>query len=208
MSEYRKKNGMTAVFLFAVSGGMVGMAFASAPLYRLFCQVTGFGGTPKTDIMAKPTALSDRFIAVRFDANIHSSLPWRFQPAQRQIKVRLGETALAHYTAKNLSDTPLVGTATFNVTPFKTAEFFSKVDCFCFTEQRLMPGEEVSMSVSFFVDPELLDDPSAKEVRTITLSYTFFQAEKDKAAEKKPITKGGGISSAAEQRRRPVRDSG
>ncbi len=208
MSEYRKKNGLTAVVLFAAAAGMLGMAFASAPLYRLFCQVTGFGGALKTDVTAKPTALSNRFITVRFDANVHSSLPWRFQPEQRQVKVRLGETALAHYIAKNLSDTPLVGTATFNVTPYKTATYFSKVDCFCFTEQRLMPGEEVSMAVSFFVDPEILEDPNAKGVQAITLSYTFFHAEEDTATEMERINKGSKIGSTAEQRRRSERDSG
>ena len=175
MNKARAKNGVTAVLLFTVAGGMVALAFASVPLYRLFCQVTGFGGTPKI-AAAATTAPSDRTITVRFDANVNPALPWRFRPAQREMTVRVGETVLAHYLARNQSDAPVTGTATYNVTPYRAATYFAKVACFCFTEQVLQPAQEVAMPVSFFVDPELFTDPDTKEVRTVTLSYTFFRA--------------------------------
>jgi cytochrome c oxidase assembly protein subunit 11 len=174
-----KRRRLTAFLLVGLVGGMVGLAFASVPLYRLFCQVTGYGGTPRVEAGAEvgaPVGV-EAFITVRFDANVNSALPWAFEPEQRQVRVRLGESALAHYRARNLSASPVVGTATFNVTPFKAAQYFAKIDCFCFTEQRLEPGQEIPMPVSFYVDPAILDDPDAREVRTITLSYTFFRAE-------------------------------
>ena len=182
MDKAGARNGVTAVLLFTVAGGMVGLAFASVPLYRLFCQVTGFGGTPKI-ATAPAAAPSDRTITVRFDANVGPALPWRFRPARREMTVRVGETALAHYLARNQSDAPVTGNATFNVTPFKAAPYFVKVACFCFTEQVLQPGEEASMPVSFFVDPDLFTDPDTKEVRTVTLSYTFFRATTPEDAE-------------------------
>jgi cytochrome c oxidase assembly protein subunit 11 len=171
---------VTAAVLFGVVGGMVGLSFASVPLYRLFCQVTGYGGTPNTESVAVPATVSDHVVTVRFDANVNSALPWRFKPGQREVRVRLGEEALIHYTAVNLSDAPITGTATFNVAPYKAAQYFSKIECFCFTEQRLLPGEEVAMPVTFYVDPALLDDVDARDVKVITLSYTFYPAdEKD-----------------------------
>ena len=168
-----------AAVLVAVAGGMVGLAFASVPLYRLFCQVTGYGGTPRVAVGADAGAALDREITVRFDATVNSALPWRFRPVQREMRVRLGEPALAFFAAANVSDAPVVGTATFNVTPAKAARFFVKTQCFCFTEQRLAAGEEASMPVSFFVDPEILADANARDVDTITLSYTFFRADAD-----------------------------
>lgn len=174
-TDKRKKNRLTAVVLFTVAGSMVGLAFAAVPLYRLFCQVTGFGGTPKIAAQA-PAESSDRTITVRFDANVNPALPWRFRPEKTQVTVRAGEPTLAYYRATNLSDAPLTGTATFNVTPFKAGEYFSKIDCFCFTEQRLEAGEEVTMGVQFFVDPEIFNDPNTQDVTTITLSYTFYPA--------------------------------
>jgi cytochrome c oxidase assembly protein subunit 11 len=174
-TDKRKKNRLTAVVLFTVAGSMVGLAFASVPLYRLFCQVTGFGGTPKITAQA-PAESSEKTITVRFDANVNPALAWRFRPDKTQVTVRAGEPTLAYYRATNLSDAPLTGTATFNVTPFKAGEYFSKIDCFCFTEQRLAAGEEVAMGVQFFVDPEIFNDPNTQDVTTITLSYTFFPA--------------------------------
>ena len=175
-TDNRKKNRLTAMVLFTVAGGMVGLAFAAVPLYKLFCQVTGFGGTPKIAAQPPAAAPSDRTITVRFDANANPALPWRFLPEKTQVTVRAGEPALAFYRATNLSDAPLTGTATFNVTPFKAGEYFSKIDCFCFTEQHLAAGEEVAMGVRFFVDPGIFTDPNTQDVTTITLSYTFFPA--------------------------------
>jgi cytochrome c oxidase assembly protein subunit 11 len=180
MNTSGRKRAVTAAVLFGVVGAMVGLSFASVPLYRLFCQATGYGGTPKTENVAAPAAISDHVVTIRFDANVNSALPWRFEPGQREVTLRLGEEALIHYTAENLSDAPITGTATFNVTPYKAAQYFSKIECFCFTEQRLSPGEEVAMPVSFYVDPALLDDVDARDVKTITLSYTFYPADKDK----------------------------
>ncbi len=176
MAGNRRKNRAFAVTLFAVAGAMVGLTFASVPLYRLFCQVTGFGGTPRVGAAVEAVPVSERTITVFFDANVNASLPWQFRPVQRRMRVRAGETVLAFYRASNESQGPLTGTATFNVTPYKAAIYFSKVDCFCFTEQRLEPGQVVEMPVSFFVDPAIFSDPDTREVRSITLSYTFFRA--------------------------------
>ncbi len=184
MTKPRRKNTSTAVLLFSVAGGMVGLAFAAAPLYQLFCQVTGFGGTPKIEAAAPSPSPSRgaapaREITVRFDANVNPALPWRFAPEQRKIVVRAGEAAEISYLARNLSDRPTTGTATFNVTPYKAGEYFSKVQCFCFTEQRLGAGEEAVMGVRFHVDPEIFTDPNTRDVKVITLSYTFFRAKND-----------------------------
>ncbi|MFZ1415224.1 MAG: cytochrome c oxidase assembly protein [Defluviicoccus sp.] len=171
---------LTAVLLFGVVAGMAGLAFASVPLYRLFCQVTGFAGTPKTGAYvgaASAAAGAAEAVTIRFDANVNSHLPWQFAPVERQVVVRPGEEVLIHYRAQNLADRPITGTATFNVTPFKAAQYFNKIECFCFTEQTLKPGEDVSMPVVFYVDPQLFDDPNTAEVRKITLSYTFFPVE-------------------------------
>lgn len=199
----RKKNRLTAVVLFAVAGSMVGLAFAAVPLYKLFCQITGFGGTPK--IAAQPPAEpSDRTITVRFDANVNPALPWRFRPEKTQITIRAGEPALAYYRVLNQSDSAITGTATFNVTPFKAGKYFSKIDCFCFTEQRLEAGQEVAMGVEFFVDPEIFNDPSTQDVTAITLSYTFYPVAKgkEKKAEKPQQAKAPAPDSA---RDRPVK---
>jgi cytochrome c oxidase assembly protein subunit 11 len=168
---------LTATVLAAVAVGMTGLSFASAPLYRLFCQVTGFAGTPNTQNVGQPAAVSDKAVTVRFDANVNSALPWRFKPVQHQVDVRLGQEVLVYYTAKNTSDRPLTGTATFNVTPFKAAPYFTKLECFCFTEQTLQPGEEVQMPVLFYVDPALAESEEASDVHKITLSYTFFRVD-------------------------------
>ncbi len=154
---------------------MIGLSYAAVPLYQLFCQVTGYGGTTQRADAASGTVLN-RTVTVRFDASISSDLDWSFKPVQRQITLRVGENALAFYSAANRSATPLTGTATFNVTPEIAGSYFSKVDCFCFTEQTLQPGQAVDMPVSFYVDPAIVDDPSTARIEEITLSYTFFRS--------------------------------
>lgn len=173
MASIKTKNLRVAAVCFTVVAGMVGLAFASVPLYRLFCQVTGIGGTPSIRA-AGPEGISDVDVAVRFDANVSPALGWKFRPLEREVHLKLGEERLAFYEATNLTDKPLVGTATFNVTPLKVGQYFVKIDCFCFTEQTLMPGETVQMPVTFYVDPELAKDKGTDDVHTITLSYTFF----------------------------------
>lgn len=175
MVEARRRNLAAAALLFGTAAGMVGLTYASVPLYKLFCQVTGFGGT--TQVAAKaPGAVAGRTITVRFDANVARDLPWRFEPAAASVEARVGESVLAFYRARNVSDAPISGTATFNVTPHKAGPFFAKVECFCFTEQTLAPDEVVDLPVSFFIDPEILKSPEAKDFGEITLSYTFFRA--------------------------------
>jgi cytochrome c oxidase assembly protein subunit 11 len=173
---------LTALLISGVAAGMVGLSFASVPLYRMFCQATGFGGTPRTEDVARSTQVVDRRVTVRFDANVAKRLPWEFRPEQRQVTVRLGEEMLVHYSATNHSDRPVTGTASFNVVPEKAAPYFSKIACFCFTEQTLQPGEQVSMPVLFYVDPLLIEDAEANDVSTITLSYTFFRTDAEPAA--------------------------
>ena len=155
---------------------MLGLTAAAVPLYRLFCQVTGYGGTTQV-AEAPPAAPLARTIKVRFNADVDPSLPWSFRPVQREIEVHIGEQQLAFYRAQNQSDRAIVGQAVYNVTPFKAGAYFDKLACFCFEEQRLAPGEEVDMPVSFFVDPAILDDPNTRDLTTITLSYTFFRRE-------------------------------
>jgi cytochrome c oxidase assembly protein subunit 11 len=170
-----RRNIASAVLLFGAAAGMAGLAFASVPLYRLFCQVTGFGGTTRV-ATAAPGAVAGRTVTVRFDANVARDLPWRFEPTMPSLRVAVGENALAYYRVRNLSDKPVTGSATFNVTPHKAGPYFAKVECFCFTEQTLAPGETVDMPVSFFIDPEILRQAEADDVSEITLSYTFFRA--------------------------------
>lgn len=167
---------LTGLVLFGLAGGMVGLSFAAVPFYRWFCQVTGYGGTPRTDARAAPSTIEDRVVTVYFDANVNSKLPWRFRPERREIQARLGETVLAFYTARNDSAAPVTGTATFNVTPHSVGRYFDKIDCFCFTEQTLAPGQETRMPVTFFVDPGIAKDPVTRNVGAITLSYTFYPA--------------------------------
>ena len=174
----RRRNARTGVVLTGVVAGMIGLSFASVPLYRLFCQVTGFGGTTQV-AEAAPGAVSERVIKVRFNADTGPGLPWTFKPVQREIALKVGESGLAYYRARNLADVAVTGTSTFNVTPLKAGQYFSKVQCFCFDEQRLEAGQELDMAVSFFVDPAILSDRNLDDVTTITLSYTFFRAPDD-----------------------------
>ncbi|MGF1660348.1 MAG: cytochrome c oxidase assembly protein [Rubrimonas sp.] len=170
-----RRNLRTVGALAGVAVFMVGMSFAAVPLYDMFCRVTGFGGTTMTAERPSDVVL-DRTISVRFDAST-IGIEWRFKPVQREMTVRLGETGLAFYEATNLSDRPITGTASYNVTPYSTGGYFAKIDCFCFIEQTLQPGETVQMPVSFYVDPEIVDDAEAGRVPTITLSYTFYETE-------------------------------
>jgi len=171
----RQRNLVTVFALLCIVGGMGTLVAYAAPLYDLFCRVTGYGGTTQVATASADRVL-DRRITVRFNADAASELPWRFQPQQRQIDVRVGEQALAFYRARSTADEAVTGTATFNVTPAKAGLYFSKIDCFCFTEQTLQPGETVDLPVQFFIDPAIADDPNLDDVTTITLSYTFFRA--------------------------------
>ena len=157
---------------------MAMLVVASVPLYQMFCQVTGIGGTTGTaEYAPDESMILDREVTVLFNADINGKLPWYFKPAQRRVKVKIGEEALIFYKAVNNSDEPITGVATFNVTPFKTAYYFNKIECFCFTEQTLQPGEEVDMAVSFYIDPEFVEDEDVDEIKEMTLSYTFFPSE-------------------------------
>ncbi|MCC8431403.1 cytochrome c oxidase assembly protein [Reyranella aquatilis] len=179
-ADIAAKNRKVARRLFLATAGMGGFAYASAPLYDLFCRTTGFGGTPVVS-QAGDRPILDRTVNVRFDSNVDTALPWKFQPLQREVKVRLGEEYLAHYRVTNLSQRPAVGTSTYNVTPETAGGWFNKIQCFCFTEQLLLPGQSVDMPVIFFVDPELDKDRRYDNIRTITLSYTFFEAKTERA---------------------------
>lgn len=174
----RTRNRKAAFVCATVVAGMVGLSFASVPLYNLFCRVTGYGGTTQVAATSSET-LSERTVRVRFDASMNSSLGWRFEPVQREMTLQLGQTAIAYYRATNLESSGNTGTATFNVTPQKAGLYFSKIDCFCFTEQHLDPGQTVEMPVTFFVDPEMDNEPNLDDVTTITLSYTFFRVDKE-----------------------------
>jgi len=173
----KARNRRLMLVCVGVVASMVALSFASAPLYRLFCQVTGFGGTALRAERAPDTVL-EREVTVRFNADTDPSLPWAFRPVQREIKVKLGETALAFYTARNLGHEKITASATFNVTPLKVGGHFDKIDCFCFKEQTLAPGETAELPVSFFVDPSLATDRNLDDIKVITLSYTFFRARK------------------------------
>lgn len=162
-----------ALALLALVAAMVGVSFAAVPLYRLFCQVTGYGGTTSAADVA-PSIVLDRTMTIRFDSNVNAGLDWAFRPVEPAQEIKVGETGLAFYQAENLSDEVLVGTATFNVTPPQAGYYFTKIDCFCFTEQVLQPGQKIDMPVTYFVDPELMEDKNMDHVKTITLSYTFY----------------------------------
>ena len=173
----RKRN--TVLFTAVLLAGMGALVYYAVPLYNLFCQVTGYGGTTQRAVVA-PGAVGHRIITVRFVAEVNPQMPWSFYPAQREVKVRVGQRTLIHYVAKNNSRETIVGTATFNVSPPKSGLYFNKIACFCFSEQTLKPGQKVDMPVSFFIDPEILKDRNLNDVKTITLSYTFFRAYKAK----------------------------
>ncbi len=170
------KNRRTVLRLSGIILVMGSLAWASVPLYDMFCRVTGWGGT--TDVAeAAPEEMLEQMITVRFDASLDRDMPWEFKPDQRQVKLHIGEEGLAFFEAYNPTDRVVAGTASFNVAPYSAGAYFSKIQCFCFEEQVLEPGQRVHMPVSFFVEPEIVNDPDAKFVKTITLSYTFHETE-------------------------------
>ena len=170
------RNARVAFGVAGIVAGMVGLSFAAVPLYRAFCQVTGWGGTTQV-AEAEADRVLDRRVTIRFDASRAHDMPWAFRPAQVSQTLRIGETGLAYYEATNLSDEPVIGSATFNVQPAKAGQFFMKVDCFCFEDQLLQPGETMLMPVTYYIDPELADEERLDDVREITLSYTFYRNE-------------------------------
>ena len=171
-----RKNKRTGLIVLAIVIGMTGLAFASVPLYDLFCRVTGFGGT--TQISENlPDTIIDRTITVQFNADTNRNLPWIFKPEMREIQVKLGQRGITSYTSENLTNKPSTGTAVYNVTPLKAGQYFHKIQCFCFDEQTLQPHEKVDMPVLFYIDPKMHDDPNMDDVTNITLSYSFFKTQ-------------------------------
>jgi cytochrome c oxidase assembly protein subunit 11 len=169
------RNTRVGLIALAVAVAMLGLGYASVPLYRIFCQVTGFGGTTqRSETGLAPGAVIGKIINVRFDANVSPELPWQFAPEQRVARVAIGAREMAFFNATNLSDHPITGTAAFNVTPAQAGAYFTKIQCFCFTSQTLKPGETVRMPVIYYVDPAILEDKEARNYNEITLSYTFF----------------------------------
>lgn len=166
----------TAMKMVAVVLVMGGLAWAAIPAYNMFCKVTGYGGTTG-EASANSDVVLDKTIRVRFDANIDRDMPWEFKPLQHEMTLRIGETGLAFFEAYNPTDHAIAGTASYNVTPFSAGPYFIKIQCFCFTEQVLQPGERAQMPVTFFVDPDIVDDEEAKYVKAITLSYTFHETD-------------------------------
>ena len=188
MSTGADRNARFAWRLAGVATGMLALAYAASPLYDMFCRATGFAGTPVVAVAGDRPVIA-RTVQVRFDSNVDPNLPWRFQPLEREVKVHLGEEHLTHFRVTNVSQRPIVGTSTYNVTPEPAGPWFNKLQCFCFTEQLLMPGQSIDMPVVFFVDPEMDKDRRYDNVRTITLSYTFYEAKTERAK-----TLLGGIS--------------
>ncbi|MEP6982881.1 MAG: cytochrome c oxidase assembly protein [Sphingomicrobium sp.] len=173
-------NTRTALIMAGVVAFMAGLAAASPPLYRTFCSLTGFGGTPLRAERA-PGAIAGQ-VGVRFDANVHPGLPWRFEPEQQRVEIKPGAQTRILYRAQNLSARPWTGQAAYNVSPDQAGKYFKKIQCFCFTEQTLKAGETVDMPVVFFVDPKIKDDPDTRDIDEITLSYTFYPVETAAAA--------------------------
>lgn len=171
----KKRMALTAAIVSVTVLGMTGMAFAAVPLYEAFCRITGYGGTTQ-EAAAAPSQALERRIEIRFDSNVSPDLPVEFTPSQRSETLRIGETGLAFYRIRNLSDEPIVARATYNVTPHVAGQYFAKLECFCFTDRTLAPGEEAELPVVFFVDPELVNDPDTAEINTVTLSYTYFRS--------------------------------
>src|SRR3990170_5021006 len=172
--KQQRRHGTVALALVGLVAAMTGLAFAAVPLYRMFCQATGYGGVPQRAERAPEQGL-DRSVRIRFDANVDHALPWSFAPVERLIEVKIGETALAFFKASNRSDAPVTGSAIFNVVPERAARYFNKIECFCFKEQTLAAGTSVEMPVTFFVDPKIVDDEDTKNISEITLSYTFYR---------------------------------
>jgi cytochrome c oxidase assembly protein subunit 11 len=178
MSSLARRNTRTALLAALGVAFMVGLAFASVPLYRLFCQVTGFGGTTRMQVGGEAPGAVGRLVNVRFDANVSPALGWEFRPVDTTRRVAIGARNIALYRARNTGPTPITGTATFNVSPSQAGAYFVKVQCFCFQEQTLQPGQEVTMPVIYYVDPAILDDPNSRDISEITLSYTFYPVDR------------------------------
>ncbi|MGA0532318.1 cytochrome c oxidase assembly protein [Hansschlegelia sp. KR7-227] len=180
-ADLGRRHRRVAIGCAALVASMIGAAYAAVPLYDLFCRATGYAGTTQV-ASAAPAGAIDREITVRFDGNVAPGLKWRFAPEANEMTVKVGETRLALFKAKNVSDESLTGTASYNVTPNQTGAYFSKLQCFCFTEQTLKPGEEIDMPVAFFVDPSIAENRDLDDIRQITLSYTFFPVKQPKSA--------------------------
>ena len=187
--KQRKRHGLLALSLVGLVAAMVGASFAAVPLYRLFCQATGYGGVPQRAERGANEIL-DRTIGIRFDANVDHALPWTFAPVQRVIDVKIGETTLAFFKASNTSNAQVSGTAVFNVVPELAGRYFTKIECFCFKQQTLAAGASVEMPVTFFIDPKIVDDEDTKNISEITLSYTFYPSGEPGAAAAPPSNSG------------------
>lgn len=172
--DTRQKNKRVLLLTLAAASGMAALAFASAPLYSALCKVTGWGGTPQQAVQ-NLSPVHDREMTVQFNADTDPRLPWAFRPDLRQVKVKVGADALISYSAENNSGAPVTGTAVYNVTPLQAGKYFNKTQCFCFGEQTLQPGQKVHMPVAFFIDPKIMEDRELKDLKTITLSYTFYR---------------------------------
>ena len=186
MTSLQQKNKKVLFITLGIVVAMITLSFASVPLYRRLCQVTGWGGTTQTAI-ENTSKVYDREITVQFNADVDPHLPWVFKPDMRRVKVKVGANAIISYSAENKGSLPIAGTAIHNVTPLKAGQYFNKTQCFCFGEQILQPGQKVHMPVTFFIDPKIMDDRELKDLKTITLSYTFYRhdsPELEKAVKK------------------------
>jgi cytochrome c oxidase assembly protein subunit 11 len=193
-TEPKRRHGILALSLAVLVAGMVGLSFASVPLYRLFCQATGYGGVPQRAEKA-PDEVLDRTILIRFDGNVDGSLPWAFAPVQQTMDVKIGETALAFFKASNNSSVPVSGRAVFNVAPELAGRYFTKIECFCFKQQTLAAGQTVEMPVTFFVDPKIVEDDDTKNISEITLSYTFYRGDEGNRPAAAAASEGNGSRS-------------
>jgi cytochrome c oxidase assembly protein subunit 11 len=179
------KNLRSGMMAGAMGLGMLGLGFAAVPLYEVFCRVTGYGGTTQRvgEAQAATIEATSQVMSIRFDSNVNSALPWSFKPEQAVDRVSVGARDMAIFIATNESDQPVVGTATFNVTPLLAGKYFNKVQCFCFSEQMLKPGQTVRMPVLYYVDPAIMEDPETKDIKEITLSYTFYRSTDEQAVD-------------------------
>lgn len=196
--DLNKSNARVGVMLAGLVFGMVGLSFAAVPLYDLFCRVTGYGGTTRVAEAAPETGVA-RTMLVRFDANVVDGITWRFEPAVNTMETEVGVEQLAFYRATNTGDKPIVGTASFNVTPHKAGPYFAKIECFCFTEQVLMPGQTVDMPVQFFLDPDMMEDRKMDDVTVVTLSYTFYPAPDQSKAQQLAQADTGSTAAPADR---------
>ncbi|TAL32488.1 MAG: cytochrome c oxidase assembly protein [Alphaproteobacteria bacterium] len=177
MADLREKNRKVMTATLGVVAGMIALSFASVPLYRLTCKVTGWGGTTQTASSAEKRTVLDREITVRFNADTAQDLPWNFKPEQGPVKVKIGADRLVSFSAENVAGSAVAGTAVYNVTPLEAGRYFFKTQCFCFSQQVLKPHEKVHMPVAFYIDPKITEDPDLGDLKTITLSYTFYRAQ-------------------------------